>query len=158
MTEDPGFPVPAALAFSRLRQGVHGSRIIIRLFADTDADALFAAIDGARSHIKPWMDWVDRHQSAADTSDYITRMMLEFTRRENIVLGIFDRADNQTVIGSTGFHSIDWTIPSMEIGYWVIPEAEGQGFFGLLEESCSICMRLTNFLILEFHQAIGLKL
>ena len=40
---------PSAIAFSRLRQGIHGSRIIVRLWSDSDAEALFAAIDKARS-------------------------------------------------------------------------------------------------------------
>jgi RimJ/RimL family protein N-acetyltransferase len=135
---------PSAIAFSRLRQGIHGSRIIVRLWADSDAEALFAAIDNARSHLKPWMDWVDRHQEPADTRDSITRWLIEFTRRENIALGIFDRADNRTVLGATGFHNIDWTVPAVEVGYWVIPEVQGQGY---VTEAVAL---LTDFAFAEF--------
>ncbi len=106
--------------------------------------ALFAAIDKARSHLKPWMDWVDRHQEPADTRDSITRWLIEFTRRENIALGIFDRADNSTVLGATGFHNIDWTVPAVEIGYWVIPEVQGQGY---VTEAVAL---LTDFAFAEF--------
>ena len=135
---------PSAIAFSRLRQGIHGSRIIVRLWADSDAEALFAAIDSARSHLKPWMDWVERHQEPADTRDSITRWLIEFTRRENIALGIFDRADNATVLGATGFHNLDWTVPAVEIGYWVIPEVQGQGY---VTEAVAL---LTDFALEEF--------
>jgi RimJ/RimL family protein N-acetyltransferase len=136
---------PSAIAFSRLRQGIHGSRIIVRLWSDSDAEALFAAIDKARSHLKPWMDWVDRHHEPADTRDSITRWLIEFTRRENIALGIFDRADNATVLGATGFHNLDWTVPAVEIGYWVIPEVQGQGY---VTEAVSL---LTDFAFAEFN-------
>jgi RimJ/RimL family protein N-acetyltransferase len=136
---------PSAIAFSRLRQGIHGSRIIVRLWADSDAEALFAAIDNARSHLKPWMDWVDRHQEPADTRDSITRWLIEFTRRENIALGICVRADNRTVLGATGFHNIDWTVPAVEVGYWVIPEVQGQGY---VTEAVAL---LTDFAFAEFN-------
>ena len=136
--------LPSALAFSRLRQGLHGSRIIVRLMVDSDAEAVFAAIDGARSHLKPWMSWVDRHQEVADTRDYITRQLVEFTQRVNLTLGIFDRADNRTVLGTTGFHNIDWTVPALEIGYWIIPDAQGQGY---VTEAVSL---LTDFAFAEF--------
>lgn len=136
--------VPSGTAFRRLRDGLVGSRVIVRLWRDFDAEALFSAIDDARSHLKPWMDWVDRHQDVADTRDYITRTLLEFTRRETLVLGIFDRADNQTVLGSTGYHNIDWIVPSFEIGYWIIPAAEGQGY---VSEAVAL---LTDFALAAF--------
>ena len=90
------------------------------------------------------MEWVDRHQEPADTRDSITRWLIEFTRRENIALGIFDRADNSTVLGATGFHNIDWTVPAVEIGYRVIPEVQGQGY---VTEAVAL---LTNFAFAEF--------
>lgn len=74
------------------------------------------------------MDWVDRHQNVGDTQEYITRTLLEFTRREQLVVGIFDRQDNRTVLGGSGFHDIDWTVPTLEIGYWSAAAAQGHGF------------------------------
>ena len=136
--------VPAGTAFRRLRDGLTGPRVIVRLWTDSDADALFEAIDNARDHLRPWMDWVDRHQEPDDTRDYITRTLLEFTRRESLTLGIFLRAGNRTVLGSTGYHNIDWTVPSLEIGYWVIPAAEGQGY---VSEAVGL---LTDFALDEF--------
>jgi ribosomal-protein-serine acetyltransferase len=136
--------VPAGTAFRHPRDGLTGPRVIVRLWRNSDASALFTAIDKARGHIKPWMDWVDRHQDVADTSDYITRTLLEFTSRETLGLGIFDRADNRTVLGSTGFHNIDWTVPAFEIGYWIVPSAEGQGF---VTEAVGL---LTDFALGEF--------
>ena len=118
--------------------------MLVRLWSDSDAEALFTAIDRSREHLGTWMEWVDRHQDVADTRDYITRALLDFTRRDSMALGIFDRTDNRTVLGSTGFHDIDWTVPSLEIGYWVVPEAEGRGY---VTEAVAL---LTEFALREF--------
>jgi RimJ/RimL family protein N-acetyltransferase len=137
--------VPTGIALRRLRDGLVGPRVVVRLWTDADADALFSAIDTAREHLRPWMDWVDRHQEPADTRDYITRSLLEFTRRESLTLGIFSGADNATVLGSTGYHDIDWTVPALEIGYWIVPEAEGKGY---VSEAVGM---LTDFALDEFN-------
>jgi RimJ/RimL family protein N-acetyltransferase len=131
-------------ALRRLREGLVGTRVIVRLWTDADAQSLFSAIDTARHHLSPWMDWVDRHQTVADTRDYITRTLLEFTRRESLSLGIFDRSNEQRVLGSSGYHNIDWAVPALEIGYWIIPDAEGQGY---VTEAVGL---LTDFALEEF--------
>ena len=98
------------------------------MWRDEDAGPLYGAIDASREHLRPWMDWVERHQNVADTQEYITRCLLDFTRRETITIGIFSRHDNRTVLGGTGFHNIDWTVPAVEIGYWSAVAAQGHGF------------------------------
>jgi RimJ/RimL family protein N-acetyltransferase len=39
---------------------------------------------------------------------------------------MFDQKTNQ-LIGSTGYHHFDWTIPSLETGYWIRTAWSGQG-------------------------------
>lgn len=120
--------LPPSTAFRQLRDGLYGPRVICRIWRDEDAGPLYAAIDASRAHLRPWMDWVDRHQNAGDTQDYITRCLLDFTRREMLTIGIFSRHDNQTVLGGSGFHNIDWIVPAVEIGYWAAVAAQGHGF------------------------------
>lgn len=36
--------------------------------------------------------------------------------------------DSGLLVGSSGVHSIDWTVPKCEIGYWVRTSCAGQGF------------------------------
>ena len=136
--------IPSVTAFRHLREGIVGERVIVRLWNNTDAEALFNALEASREHLRPWMEWVDRHQNIGDSAEYITRSLLEFTRRENIGLGIFDRADNQTVLGATGYHDIDWTVPAMEIGYWATQAAQGHGY---ISEAVAL---LTDFAMREF--------
>jgi RimJ/RimL family protein N-acetyltransferase len=117
-------------SLKQLRDGLSGPRIRVRLWRPDDAPALFAAIEASRAHLRPWMDWVDRHQSIDDSLEYITRATLELTQRESIALGIFDAIDDATVLGATGLHNIDWTVPAFEIGYWADVNAHGHGYIG----------------------------
>jgi ribosomal-protein-serine acetyltransferase len=117
-------------ALRMLREGLTGTKTRVRLWTPNDAEPLFEAIDSSREHLRQWMDWIDRHQSSSDTAEYIARSIIEFTRREQIGLGIFDIADNRTVLGATGFHEIDWTVPAFEIGYWIVKPAQGRGYVG----------------------------
>jgi RimJ/RimL family protein N-acetyltransferase len=119
--------------------------VLVRLWVDSDAEALFAAIDRSREHLKRWVDWVDLHHDSSDTQAYIGRALLGFRRRQLIPLGIFDGTDTQTVLGGTGFHDIDWTVPAVEIGYWVVTEAEGRGY---ATEAVAL---LTEFALREFR-------
>jgi RimJ/RimL family protein N-acetyltransferase len=36
--------------------------------------------------------------------------------------------DRKTVVGGTGLHRMDWSVPRFEIGYWVRRTHEGQGY------------------------------
>ena len=136
---------PARTAFRHLRTGLRGRRVLVRLWADSDAPELFSAIDRSREHLKPWVGWVDLHQEESDTKAYIRRALLGFRRRQSIPLGIFDPTDKRTVLGATGFHDIDWTVPSVEIGYWVVAEAEGRGY---ITEAVAL---VTDFALREFR-------
>jgi RimJ/RimL family protein N-acetyltransferase len=47
--------------------------------------------------------------------------------REDLPMGIFDRASGRFV-GGSGLHRVDWNVGSFEIGYWVRKSAAGQGY------------------------------
>jgi RimJ/RimL family protein N-acetyltransferase len=42
------------------------------------------------------------------------------------MLVLFDRQSGE-LCGGSGFHSIDWTLPKFEIGYWLHKDLQGQG-------------------------------
>ena len=104
-------------------------RVLLRPLLEDDAEAVFAAIDEAREHLRPWMDWVDKHQTVEDTRDYCLRCAASWLLRFDLTLGIFDAASS-VYLGGTGMHEPDWTLRSFEIGYWIRPTAEGHGFVG----------------------------
>ena len=37
------------------------------------------------------------------------------------------RKDERTRVGGFSIHAIQWDVPSCELGYWIVPECQGQG-------------------------------
>ncbi len=121
MTEKPNpvlLELPSELA---------GERIVLRPFRDADAPALWNAVDTSRPHLKAWMPWVNDHNSLEYSREYVRRMHAKSILREDLPMGIWRQSDAR-LLGAAGLHRIDWTVPAMEIGYWLRPEAEGAGY------------------------------
>jgi ribosomal-protein-serine acetyltransferase len=110
-----------------LPEELRGRRIIVRPYQAGDAEAVFAAIDESREHLRPWLPWVDHHVTIDDTRDYCIRSAATWMLRSDLPLGIFSIEDGE-YLGGTGLHRVDWTLRSFEIGYWLRVSAEGHGF------------------------------
>ena len=133
-----------------------GERIELRAFRDEHAPDLWNAVEASREHLKPWMPWVNGHISIDVSREYVRRMQAKWILREDMPMGIWRKSDTQ-FIGATGLHRFDWAIPSMEVGYWICPEAQGNGyvteavklmssfaFCHLLAERVTICCNSKN--------------
>jgi len=105
---------------------IPGERITLRPLRDSDADAVFAAIQESIEHIRPWLPWYDEHKTIDDTVAFIRRTQSTRALREEFDFGIF--AGNGHFLGGAGMKPRDWTIPSFEIGYWIRASEEGNGY------------------------------
>jgi RimJ/RimL family protein N-acetyltransferase len=115
-----------------------GERVIVRAWREEHAPALWAAVEASRAHLAPWMPWVHEHNSAQFSREYTRRVQAKWALREDMPMGIWTRAD-QTLVGATGLHRFDWSVPSMEIGYWLRPDAIG---FGYASEAVKLIARM----------------
>lgn len=111
-------PLPAAW---------HTERLVIRPYRADDAEGLFVAIDESREMLAPWLPWVHRHESAADTRDFCLRSLANWIARTTLEVGVFDARDGRP-LGATGFPRLDWTARTFEIGYWLRRSATGHGY------------------------------
>ena len=122
-------PRPAHPTLIPLPDELRSERVVLRPLRPEDAKAVYEAIDEARDHLRPWMDWVDNHRSVEDTLDYCLRSAAKWLLRSDLGLGIFDAASGG-YLGGTGMHEPEWELRAFEIGYWIRPTAEGRGFVG----------------------------
>jgi RimJ/RimL family protein N-acetyltransferase len=99
----------------------------VRGYHAGDGDALWEAVEESRTHLKPWLLWVNTHRTPVDSEEYARRSRARFALREDFSLGIWERATGR-LVGGTGLHPYDWDVPSFEIGYWLRPSAVGNGF------------------------------
>ena len=104
-----------------------GERVVLRAFRDEHAPDLWNAVEASRAHLKPWMPWVNDHISLEFSREYVRRTQAKWILREDLPMGIWRKDDGQ-LLGATGLHRIDWTVPNMDIGYWLRPDACGHGY------------------------------
>lgn len=82
------------------------------------------------SHLRPWMPWAQEAPTAENAELVVRRMQADFIARRDLCFQIYARrADGSPgrLLGGTGLHRIDWAVRRFEIGYWIRPEAAGQG-------------------------------
>lgn len=115
------------LLLPNLPDRVEGERIVLRTWKAGDAPALWEAVDQSRERLSRWMTWLDGHRSLIDSEEYCRRMAAAWDERTNLALGIWTQ-DESRLLGATGYHSMDWSVPSFEIGYWIRDDEEGKGY------------------------------
>ena len=82
------------------------------------------------SHLRPWMPWAQEAPTAESSELVVRRMQADFIARRDLTYQLFARrADGSPgrLLGGTGLHRMDWALRRFEIGYWIRPEALGQG-------------------------------
>jgi RimJ/RimL family protein N-acetyltransferase len=110
-----------------LPQQLPTQRLIVRTYRHGDGEALFAAIDASREHLKKRTTWVDSVKTPADREVYVRRMQSEWVLRSGLVFGMF-LPDDRTLIGGLGLHDPNWDVPSLMMGWWVAASHAGQGY------------------------------
>lgn len=94
---------------------------------------LALVITQSLSHLRPWMVWAQAAPTAESAELVVRRMHADFIARRDLCFHLHARrADGSPgrLLGGTGLHRIDWAVRRFELGYWVRPEAQGQGHVG----------------------------
>jgi RimJ/RimL family protein N-acetyltransferase len=82
------------------------------------------------SHLRPWMIWAQQAPTAESAELVVRRMQADFIARRDLSWQIYARRPDGSpgrLLGGTGLHRMDWAVRRFEIGYWIRPEAAGQG-------------------------------
>jgi RimJ/RimL family protein N-acetyltransferase len=106
---------------------LRGERVLVRPYQLDDAEAMRAAVDESREHVRPWLPFADAHQTVAEARDWIAHGMADWLLRENFAMSIWELASGR-YLGGIGLHIRDWAIGYFEIGYWLRASAEGHGY------------------------------
>jgi len=82
------------------------------------------------SHLRPWMPWAQDAPTAQSSELVVRRMQADFIACRDLCFHIHARRPDGSagrLLGGTGLHRIDWAVRRFEIGYWIRPDAAGQG-------------------------------
>jgi ribosomal-protein-serine acetyltransferase len=96
----------------------------LRLFEEADAGELFALTDRNRAHLEPWLPWVPATRSAEDSLGFIRLTRQKLADNDGLSLAI---VRDGAIVGTAGFHAVDWANRVTTIGYWLAADAQGRG-------------------------------
>ncbi|MDP9409116.1 MAG: GNAT family N-acetyltransferase [Actinomycetota bacterium] len=102
-------------------------RLLIRSPLPGDGQEVFAAVTESFAELTPWMPWPKEHRSVEDSEASVRRARARFLERADLRLLLFLKG-TQTLVGGSGLHRIDWTVPKFEIGYWCRTRFTGRGY------------------------------
>ena len=105
-------------------------RLVLRRPQPGDGPLLHAAVTATLTELEPWMPWAQVTPTPQDSELQCRRMHARFASREDLVFFILERRTDGSegaLVGGSGLHRIDWSVPRFEIGYWRRSGVEGGG-------------------------------
>ena len=113
-----GRPLPA--------EEIHTARLLLRKHRLSDAPTMFQAIDQDRERLGAWLPWVDLTRSAEDSRRNLVTCLSSWESGDLFDYGFYSHSGE--FVGRGGLHSLDWSVPKGEFGYWMTKRGEGHGF------------------------------
>jgi len=101
---------------------------VIRCYRPGDGAAVHEAVTASFDHLEPWMPWVDREQTLAQTEGLMRSFRARYLIGEDFVLGVWT-PDEARLLGGTGFHLREGGLEThqAEIGMWIRAQEVGRG-------------------------------
>ena len=108
-------------------EAVETDRLTLRATRAGMGPAIYEAVRESKRELDRWMPWARETKSATDTERHCREMQLKWHAREELDF-CFHRRTDGLLVGKGGLHTIDWTVPRFEIGYWVRSSCARQGY------------------------------
>lgn len=109
---------------------IEGERVVLLAPRPGLGAEMAVVVAQSLSHLRPWMPWAQEPPTAESAETVIRKMQADFIARNDLTFQIFARKPDGgagRLLGGTGLHRMDWAARKFEIGYWIRPEAAGQG-------------------------------
>lgn len=108
-------------------EGFTTERLLIRVPRPGDGSALFAAVMESMEELQPWMPWATQTNTVEDSEEVVRRAAARYQAREDFMLLLWHKT-NGWLVGASGLHRAQWSVPSFEIGYWIRTTVSGHGY------------------------------
>src|SRR5512138_360966 len=114
-------------------QAIATERLWLRCPRAGDGPVVNEAIVQTLDDLKPWMPWAQTAPTLEESELHCRRAAARYAAREDLQLLIFERLPGDgegRLLGGTGLHRMDWSVPRFEIGYWRRSGEGGRGVIG----------------------------
>jgi RimJ/RimL family protein N-acetyltransferase len=110
------------------RIGITDGRLVLRRHRPADIDTLQSVIEASRDHLRPFMPWADQDRVA--TATFLVKSIEDWERANSFNYLLTEPATRdgggERLLGACGLHKRG-APGTIEIGYWLRPEATGHG-------------------------------
>lgn len=107
-------------------ESLETSRMWLRATRAGDSAEINAAVLESCAELRPWMSWAREVPSIEASEKHCAEMHAKWLSREVLDFRFVRKSDG-LVVGKGGLHTIDWTVPKFEVGYWIRSSCAGQG-------------------------------
>lgn len=107
------------------------TRLVLRCPRPGDGEALNEAVCASLDELRPWMPWAQQAPTPEESEALARSAQAKFQLRSDLVYSIWehDGAGQETrLVGGSGLHRMDWSVPRFEIGYWCRSGCTGRGY------------------------------
>jgi RimJ/RimL family protein N-acetyltransferase len=109
---------------------IESERLVIRAPRAGDGRVLNAAVVESLPELRPWLPWAQHAPSVDESEAGVRRGHARWILRDDLWLLLFrkDGGREGPLVGCSGLHRMDWSVPSFEIGYWLRTSQQGCGY------------------------------
>jgi len=111
----------------RLPETVETERLALRATRGGMGPQVAEAVRESRGELERWLAWAREARGAGDSEVHCREMQLKWHAREELDF-CFHRRDDGLLVGKGGLHTIDWSVPRFEIGYWIRSSCVRRGY------------------------------
>ena len=106
---------------------IETERLFIRPPHAGDGKIINQGVIESFENLTLWADWAQTRPSLEDSEIFARTGQANWSlKKDDMPLCVFLKNTN-SYIGGTGYHSINWQIPSFETGYWLHTDYQNQG-------------------------------
>lgn len=102
-------------------------RLLLKPREEGEGKILHQAVEESLASLELWMPWVHGPRGLELAEENCRKSIAEFAARTNFNLSIYDPS-GKTFLGSTGLHRPKWSVPALEIGFWIHSAHQGKGY------------------------------
>lgn len=106
---------------------IETNRLYIKPCQPGDGKMVHEAINSSIKTLSEWMPFAQKEQSIEEVEEGVRQSYAQFIARKDFRLHIFEK-ESEELVGSTGYHRMDWRAGSVEIGYWGVSSHGGKGY------------------------------
>jgi ribosomal-protein-serine acetyltransferase len=99
----------------------------LRLFEEADAPEVYGVVAANRDDLSEWLPWPPA-QTLERTLAFIRLSRRQLADNQGFQAAITDQV---RIVGTIGYHRVDWQNRSTSIGYWIAPQSRGRGIVTL---------------------------